>query len=145
MQIGIESAHVIESRRVFVVDDNEIFRSAIQFMLHDEYEAHEVESATGALAKAEQMKPDLLVLAEGVIRDNGFDLIQEYLARIPEAKILVVVDQISSGFGQQCVAAGAHGFLAKPLRIELVRDKVDALLSVKKKGGAIPLTVLNVR
>ena len=145
MQIGAEMAKVIENRRVFVVDDNEIFRSAIQFMLHDEYETHEVESATGALAKAERMKPDLLVVAEGVIRANGFDLIQEYLARIPNARILVVIDQISSGFGQQCLAAGAHGFLAKPLRIELVRDKVDALLSPKKKGVAMPLTVLNVR
>lgn len=144
MQTGGEMTNVIESRRVFVIDGNEISRAAIQFMLHDEYDAHEVESATGALAKAERMKPDLLVLDEDVIRANGLDLIQEYLARIPDTKILVVIDRISSGFGQECVAAGAHAFLAKPLRIERVRAKVDALLSAKKKSVTIPLTVLNV-
>ncbi len=144
MQIGTEMAKVVEGRRVFVVDDNEIFRAAIQFALHDEYEAHELESATGALAKAERMKPDLLVLAEGVIRANGLDLIEEFLARIPEAKILVVIDQISSGFDLQCLAAGAHGVVAKPLRTERVRDKVDALLSARKNGAMTPLTVLNV-
>jgi DNA-binding NarL/FixJ family response regulator len=141
---GVETAQVVKSKRVFVVDDNEISRAAIRFMLRDEYEAHELESATGALAKVKQMRPDLLVLAEGVIRANGLDLIQEFLTRIPEAKILVIIDQISSGFGQECVAAGAHGSLAKPLRTELVRDKVDALLSAKKKCVTIPLTVLNV-
>lgn len=145
MQIGVERAKVVESKRVLVVDDNETFRAAIQFLLQDGYEAHEVESASGALAKAEQTRPDLLVLAEGVVRANGVDLIQEFLARIPGAKILVIIDQVSSGFGQECVAAGAHGFLAKPLRIELVRDEVDALLSAKGKSVTIPLTVLNVR
>lgn len=144
MQTGGEMTNVIESRRVFVVDGNEISRAAIQFMLNDEYDAHEVESATGALAMAERIKPDLLVLDEDVIRANGLDLIQEYLARIPDTKILVVIDRISSGFGQECVDAGAHAFLAKPLRIERVRAKVDALLSAKKKNVTIPLTVLNV-
>jgi CheY-like chemotaxis protein len=145
MQIGVELTKVVEGRRVFVVDDNEIIRAAIQFALHDEYETHELESATGALAKAERMKPDLLVLAEGVIRANGLDLIQEYLARIPDAKILVIIDQMSSGFDRECVAAGAHGVLAKPLRIELVRDKVDGLLGAKQKNVTSPLSVLNVR
>ncbi|MGD9659389.1 MAG: response regulator, partial [Methylocystis sp.] len=135
---------VIRSWRVFVVDDNENLQGAIQFMLRDGYEAHEIVSATGALTKAKQIRPDLLILAEGVIRVNGPDLIQEFLARIPEAKILVVVDQLSSGFGQICIAAGAHDFIAKPLRAELVRDKVEALLSAKKKAVATSRKVANM-
>ncbi len=143
MTISKERAKVIDSWRIFIIDDNEILRGAIRF--HDGYEAHELLSATGALTKAKQTEPDLLVLAEGVIRVNGLDLIKEFLARVPEAKILVVIDQISSGFGQLCIAAGAHDFLAKPLRTELVRDKVDALLSAKKKAVAPPLKVANMR
>ncbi|CCJ08041.1 response regulator [Methylocystis sp. SC2] len=145
MQIGVKMAKVIERKRVFVVDDNEAFRAAIEFMLHDEYEAHELASATETLAKAEQIRPDLLMLAEGVIRVNGLDLIQEFLARVPETKIIVIVDQISSGFGQECVAEGAHGFLAKPLHIERLRDAVESLLSARKKAVAIPRAVLNMR
>ncbi|MBG0802613.1 MAG: response regulator [Methylocystis silviterrae] len=145
MQIGVKVAKAIERRRVFVVDDNETFRAAIEFMLHDEYEAHELASASETLAKAEQIRPDVLVLAEGVIRVNGLDLIQEFLARVPETKIIVIVDQISSGFGQECVAEGAHGFLAKPLRVELLRDKVDALLNARKKAVTMPRAVLNMR
>lgn len=143
MQIGAKMARVIERKRVFVVDDNEDLRAAIQFTLHDDYEAHELASASETLAKAEHMQPDLLVVAEGVIRVNGLDLIPEFLARIPRAKILVIVYQVSSGFGQQCVAAGAHGFLAKPLRIERIRDRVDALLSARISPATIPESVLN--
>lgn len=132
MQIGVRMAKAVERRRIFVVDDNEMFRAAIQYALHDAYETHELASATEALAKSERIRPDLLVLAEGVIRVNGLDLIQEFLARIPDAEILVIVDQISSGFGEECMAAGAHRFLAKPLRTEHVRDSVDALLSAPR-------------
>jgi len=35
MKIGKERARVTGSRRVFVVDDNENLRAAIQFMLRD--------------------------------------------------------------------------------------------------------------
>ncbi|MBM3563384.1 MAG: response regulator [Alphaproteobacteria bacterium] len=143
MQIGVKMATVIERRHVFVVDDDENFRAAIQFTLHDDYEAHELASATETLAKAQQVQPDVLLLAEGVIRVNGLDLIQEFLARMPKTKILVIVYQASSGFGQECVAAGAHGFLAKPLRVERIRDRVDALLSAPKNSVTVPIAALN--
>lgn len=143
LKISAERVRVIESRRIFVIDDNEILRGAIRFL--DGYESHELESATGALTKAKRTEPDLLVLAEGIIRINGLDLIQEFQARIPEAKILVVIDQVSSGFGQLCISAGAHAFLAKPLRAELVRDKINALLSAKKKAVATSPKVVNMR
>ncbi len=143
MQIGVEVEKAIENRRVFIVDEDDIFRAAIQFMLHDDYEAHEVASATNALAKISETAPDLIVLAENVIRANGRDVVEEFLSSAPDAKILVIVEASSSVFAKQCVEKGAHGFLAKPLRVELVRDKADALL----RGGrsvVIPLNVLNV-
>ncbi len=143
MQIGVEVEKALENRRVFIVDEDDIFRAAIQFMLHDDYEAHEVASATNALAKISETAPDLIVLAENVIRANGRDVVEEFLSSAPDAKILVIVEASSSVFAKQCVEKGAHGFLAKPLRVELVRDKADALL----RGGrsvVIPLNVLNV-
>lgn len=142
MQIGVETATAVESKRVFVIDDDGVFRAAIQFMLHDEYEAHEVESISSALAKARDARPDLLIVAESVVRASGIGLLAKLLAQIPKARILAIVE--SNGYGEECIAAGAHGFLVKPLRVELVRAKADALL---RSGGRvfIPLAVLNVR
>ena len=44
MQIGVETSKAVDQRRVFVIDDDEITRAALQFMLHDEIETHELAS-----------------------------------------------------------------------------------------------------
>src|SRR6516225_3721831 len=51
MQIGVETAKAVDQRRVFVVDDDEITRAALQFMLHDEIETHELASPEAAYDK----------------------------------------------------------------------------------------------
>ena len=42
MQIGVETSRAVENKRIFIVSDDEIARAALQFMLHDEYEAHDL-------------------------------------------------------------------------------------------------------
>lgn len=145
MQIGVEMAKALENKRVFIVDNNEIIRAALQFMLHDEFEAHEVASPESAFEKAVAQPPDLLILAEGLVRVYGVELLEKIAVAIDNVKILVVVEAGANSFGKECVAAGAHGFLAKPLKVELVRQKVDAMLGLNSGGMTIPLTVLNVR
>lgn len=142
MQIGVETSRAVENKRIFVVDDDEIIRAALQFMLHDENETHEVPSLDVAFAKATSQKPDLVLLAESVLRSAGLDVLSEIAQRMPGVKILVIVNSLKDGFGKEAVAAGAHGFIAKPLTIEFVRQKVDVLLG-RRQGLAIPLTVLS--
>lgn len=145
MQIGVEMSRAMENKRIFIIDDNEIIRAALQFMLHDEFEAHEVSSAALAFDKATTQPPDLVLLAEGVIRSEGVELLARMRGAMPGAKILVVVEPANVDYGKECVTVGAHGFLAKPLKIEFVRRKVDATLGRGAGGVTIPLTVLNLR
>lgn len=144
MQIGVEMSKALENKRVFIVDDNEIIRAALQFMLHDEFEAHEVSTPSIAIAKAATQPPDLILLAESLVRQDA-ELLDKMKFAIPKTRILVVVEGGNVDFGRECVAAGAQGFLAKPLKIEFVRQKVDAMLGRGSGGVTIPLSVLNVR
>ena len=141
MQIGVETARAVENKRIFVVDDDEIIRAALQFMLHDENETHEIASLDLAFAKAAEWKPDLILLAASLVRANGVEILSQIRERIAGVKILVVVDSATDEIARQCLAARANGVLAKPLRIEAVREKVDVLLC-RRAGFAIPLTVL---
>ena len=75
MQIGVEMSKALENKRVFIVDDDEITRAALQFMLHDEFEAHEVPDIGRAFEKAKSQPPDLILLSEGVVKADGLDLI----------------------------------------------------------------------
>ncbi|BDV34795.1 MULTISPECIES: response regulator [Methylocystis] len=145
MQIGVEMSKALENKRVFIVDDNEIFRAALQFMLHDEFEAHEVASTAIAFEKGKTQPPDLILLAETLPQAEGLALLGKFRQEQPQAKILIVVEPNNNAFGKECVAAGAHGFIAKPLKVEFVRQKVDAMLGRGTGGVTIPLTVLNVR
>lgn len=145
MQIGVEMSKALENKRVFIVDDNEIIRAALQFMLHDEFEAHEVPSLAAAYEKAKTQPPDLILLSESLPKAEGFDIFSRLRESSPKAKILVVVEPADTAYGKECVAAGANGFLAKPLKIEFVRQKVDAMLGRSTGGVTIPLTVLNIR
>jgi DNA-binding response OmpR family regulator len=141
MQIGVEMARAMENKRVFIIDDDEVVRAALQFMLHDEFEAHEVASPALAVEKTQTQPPDLMMVGGGLLKAQGLEVLLRFRAAAPRSKILVVVDAGDSGFGGECKAAGADGFLAKPLKVEFVRQKVDAMLG-RGKAVTIPLNVL---
>jgi CheY-like chemotaxis protein len=112
--MGVETSRSVENKRIFVVDDDEIIRAALQFMLHDENETHEIAGLPLAFAKAAEWKPDLILLAASIVRGEGVGVLSEIRERIPGVKILVVADGPKDEIAGQCLAAGAHGVLAKP-------------------------------
>lgn len=144
MQIGVETSRAVENKRIFVVDDDEIIRAALQFMLHDENETHEIANLELAFAKAAEWKPDLILLAGSIVRGAGVGVLSLIWERVAGVKILVVVNSAKDDIARQCLSSGAHAVIAKPLTIEGVRERVDVLLG-RRAGFAIPLTVLKTR
>lgn len=142
MQIGVETAKAVDQRRVFVVDEDEITRAALQFMLHDEIETHELTSPEEAYAKGvDWLKPDVLLLGVSFLKSRGPGLIGELTAKFPGVRILVVTDRSDEATAVESMKAGAHGAVVKPLTLEGVRQKVDTILG---RGGAAPLIQLSV-
>ncbi len=141
MQIGVESSKAVENKRIFVVDNDEIVRAALQFMLHDENETHELANLEQAYAKGVNWKPDLVLLGLGIVEAEGTGVLARIAEKLPAAKILVVAESYNHPLAQACLEAGANDILPKPLTIESVRHKVDVLLG-RKKVPLIPLGVL---
>lgn len=137
MQIGVETSKAVDQRRVFVVDDDEITRAALQFMLHDEIETHELASPEEAYAKGTGwLAPHLILLGVSFIKERGPALISEMIGRFPGVRILIICDKSQESTAVEALKAGAHGALVKPLMLESVRKKVDTVLG---RGGAVPL------
>jgi DNA-binding response OmpR family regulator len=128
MQIGVETSKAVDNKRIFVIDEDEIMRAAMQFMLHDENETHEAPSLDWAYSKAKDWPPDLAIVAEAMVRNRGAAFFSELRDRLSGAKILVIADSTTDGFAKQCLADGADGVLIKPLTIEFMRRKVDVML-----------------
>jgi DNA-binding NarL/FixJ family response regulator len=142
MQIGVETSKAVDQRRVFVVDDDEITRAALQFMLHDEIETHEIATLEEAYAKGvDWLKPHVVILGVSFLKSKGVELVGELKGKFPEARLLIVCDKSDEATAVRAMTAGAHGTLVKPLTLEAVRKKVDTILG---RGGAAPIVQLGL-
>lgn len=141
MQIGVEVSRAVENKRIFVVETDEIIRSALQFMLHDENETHELAGLEQAYAKGVEWKPDVVLLGLAIVQDMGVSVLADIKSKLPGAKIVLVADSADNPLAQSCLKSGAHDVVAKPLTIESVRYKVDVALG-RRKLPMIPLGFL---
>lgn len=141
MQIGVDSARAVENKRIFVLESDEITRAALQFMLHDENETHEIPTVAEAYQKAADWKPDIILLGLALVQEHGVGLVGELREKIPGVKILVIAPAATDPTARSCVDAGAQGVLAKPFTIESVRRKVDIVLG-RRTSLAIPIQIV---
>lgn len=140
MQIGVETAKAVDNKRLFVVADDDITRMALQFMLHDENETHDLPTLEAAFDKSLEWKPDLLLLGIDVVHERGVDVLPLIRSRLAGVKILLVADSRDDPLVAPCQSAGIDGLLLKPLRVEDTRRKVDSL--VGRKRAPIPIHAL---
>lgn len=125
MQIGVDSQRAVENRRVFVVDDDDVVATALQFMLADEMETHVLGSVAEALDVASRTPPDLVLLGAGLL---GGEAVGALRAALPTVRILIVCLDVDDDAVKQALKDGAQSTLARPLKLENVRRKVDAQL-----------------
>lgn len=128
MQIGVEANRAVENRRIFVIDNDDVSGIALQFMLADDNETHVFESVAAALDKAATASPDLVLLGTGILASQGASIVARIKNLLAPVKVLLIAEgeddpQIAAGRNQ-----GADNVIQKPLKLELVRRKVDLAL-----------------
>jgi DNA-binding response OmpR family regulator len=128
MQIGVETSRAVENKRIFVVDDDDITRAVLQFMLQDDNETHDLPGLAAAYAKGAQGRPDLVLLGLPIVTSGGAALLAAIGARWPGTRILLVTEPGQEAAASGFLKAGAHGVLSKPFTVEAVRRKVDIQL-----------------
>jgi CheY-like chemotaxis protein len=84
MQIGVDSQRAVENKRVFVVDDDDVVGTALQFMLADEMETHVFADLASALTVAAATPPDLVLLGAGLLAG---DAVTRLRAVLPQVRI----------------------------------------------------------
>jgi CheY-like chemotaxis protein len=128
MQIGVETSRAVDNKRIFVVDDDEIARAALQFMLHDENETHELADVDAALSKNTLGAPDVILLSTNLLRVHGVSVLDTFKARFTGVKLLLVAQSRNDPAAAEGLQHGADAVLTKPLTVEATRKSVDRLL-----------------
>ena len=118
----------MSSVRVLVVDDFEAWRRFVCSTLRKNPELQvvgEVSDGLEAVHKAEELKPDLIVLDLGLPKLNGIEATRQIRKLAPESKILFLSSESSADVAQEALSAGALGYVLK------TRAEIDLLVAVE--------------
>jgi len=126
MQIGVETARAVETKRVFVIDDDDITRTVLQFILQDDNETHDLATLAEAYAQGGRAQPDMVLLGLGIVEREGNVVLTNIAARWPRARILLIAGPGQEATAQDDLAPHAHAVLTKPFTVETVRRRVNA-------------------
>jgi DNA-binding NarL/FixJ family response regulator len=102
--------------RVLVVDDYEQFRQFVRSALGKTPELKIVGEAfdgLDAVHKAEDLRPDLILLDIGLPNLNGLDAARRIRTICPESKILFLSQESSVHVVETALSLGARGYLIK--------------------------------
>jgi DNA-binding NarL/FixJ family response regulator len=104
------------SVRVLVVDDYEPFRRFLCSTLRKNPELQvigEASDGSEAVQKAEELKPDLILLDIGLPKLNGVDVSRRISMVVPGAKIIVVTLNNDADIAREVLSDGASGYVLK--------------------------------
>lgn len=114
------------SQRILVVDDSSLARRRARSILEGGgYDVIEAEDGMAALERYFVEKPDVVMLDLVMKGMYGLDVLTKLREMDPRARVIVVSADVQTSSHELVAAAGAAGFLVKPL------DEQDALSLVR--------------
>jgi len=120
----------VESLKVLVVDDHALFRRGLQMVLEQETDIDVIgEAADGAeaVAKAQELMPDVVLMDVRMPKRSGIEATQEIKDLLPHAKILMLTISDEEADLYDAIKAGASGYLLKEISIEEVADAIRSV------------------
>ena len=102
--------------RILLADDHDLVRRGLRPLIESEWGweiCGEAKNGREAVAMAEELKPDIVVLDVGMPELNGVDAARQIKRALPGTEILILTGQESEGLVHQILAAGARGYLLK--------------------------------
>ena len=121
--------------RILLVDDFEGFRSFTSSLLRKQpgfQIVADVLDGPEAVQKAEELKPDLVVLDIGLPKLNGIEAARQIRAVSPESKILFLTGNDDPKVAREALDTGATGYVAKSDAAVELLSAVEAVLLGKQ-------------
>src|SRR2546428_8752155 len=118
--------------RIFIADDHEVVRKGLMSLLQAQPDwevCGEAADGREAVEKAQQLKPDVVILDIGMPSLNGLEATRQILKSNPQAKGLILTLHDSDQGGRAGLNPGARGFL---LKSDAARDLVAAVEALRR-------------
>jgi two-component system, chemotaxis family, chemotaxis protein CheY len=118
--------------KVLIVDDSSLARRTVRAMLEEM--GHTVEEASDGAQALERFyihHPDVVVLDMVMTGMYGLEVLAKMRQLQPDARVIVATADIQQSTQDQARAAGASGFINKPLN----RQKLSHVITTVLGGG----------
>jgi DNA-binding NarL/FixJ family response regulator len=118
--------------RILIADDHEVVRRGLISLLQAQTDwqvCGEAADGREAVDKAQQLKPDVIILDIGMPSLNGLEATRQILKTNPHARVLILTLHDSDQVVRDVLNAGARGFL---LKSDAARDLVAAVEALRR-------------
>jgi len=125
---GFETADTI---RVLIADDAPLFRRGLYVVLSTEPNIEvvaEAENGEEAIAKAEEVAPDVVLMDVRMPRVNGIDAARAIREASPSTKIIMLTVSDEDDDLYEAIKAGANSYLLKEVSVEEVPEAIRAVV-----------------
>jgi DNA-binding NarL/FixJ family response regulator len=116
--------------RILIADDHDVVRMGVRLLLESQpgwVVCGEARTGREAVAKALELRPDLIVLDVSMPELNGVEVTRQ-IRRVMPASILIVTMYDSERMARAAIEAGASGYLSKADAGQVLVDAVHTLL-----------------
>jgi CheY-like chemotaxis protein len=117
--------------KILVVEDHAAFRRAICTALQRRAEFQTIGAADGleAVQKAEELRPDLILLDINLPKMHGFDVAKQIPRLAPHARLIFMSQESSPHIVREALGLGAHGYIQKVSAATDLLPAIDAVLA----------------
>jgi DNA-binding NarL/FixJ family response regulator len=111
------------SKRLLIADDHVLMLEGLSRLLAEEFEVAGVaRNGRELLEQADRLNPDVIVIDVGMPEMNGIEATRRLAKSCPNAKIVIVTQQLDPAYIHAAFTAGAMGYVAKQsAAVELVK------------------------
>jgi len=118
--------------KILIADDHKLFRDGLKTLInkHPEIEVvGEAEDGLSAVALAQKLKPDVVLMDISMPDLNGIEATRKILSERPEIKIIILSMHFDRRFVTEALKAGALGYLLKDSTVEELVQTIHAVKS----------------
>lgn len=129
----------MSKKKILIVDDDQDLLKALKIRLESQnYTAVFAADVDSTVNRAREEKPDVILLDLGLAEGNGFMVMEklrqdDLLASIP---VIVMTGRSAEVYKDAALAAGAQGFLQKPVDNGELLTKIRVTLMISGKEQA---------
>jgi len=117
--------------RLLIVDDSPAVRKALRATLesHDDLQVcGEAANGREGIEKAQQLKPDLIVLDLAMPVMNGLDAARELTRLLPSVPLVMYTSYETTHLKREVLSAGVRAIVSKDEAAEVLVSSIHALL-----------------